>query len=222
MENSFLELISKRHCKRSFLDKAVPKETLEEIFRIAGNAPSSKNTQPWQATVLTGKKQKELSKILCKKFDEGTIEESDFKYLPDPLPKEFLKRARDCGYSLYELKGIERRDVEQRKLHERENYEFFGAPVCIYFHLPKFVKEGSFLDLGFFMQNVMLGLVSAGLGSCPQFSVTKFTKTIKEFLGIKDAILVSGMSVGYIDETEKVNTFIPRRLPVNEYIHWVS
>ena len=78
------------------------------------------------------------------------------------------------------------------------------------------------MDLGFFMQNVMLGLVSAGLGSCPQFSVTKFTKTIKEFLGIKDEILVSGMSVGYVNKTEKVNTFIPKRRSVSEYVRWVG
>ena len=143
MENNFLDLIAARHCKRSFLDKEVSKDVLGKILQVAANAPSSKNTQPWQVTVVSGEKKKELSQILCQKFDEDIVEEPDFKYLPNPMPEEFLERAKDCGYSLYELKGIEKRDVEKRKLHERENYKFFGAPVCIYFHLPHFVKEGS-------------------------------------------------------------------------------
>jgi len=222
VENDILKTIAARHCKRAFLGKEVPRELLEQVLQTASNAPSSKNTQSWQATVLRAPQQKELSKILCEKFDAGIVEKPDYHYLPDPMPEEFMKRARDCGYSLYALKGIERRDVEKRKLHERENYKFFGAPVCIYFHLPSYAKEGSFLDLGFFMQNVMLGLVGVGLGSCPQFSVTKFTQTIKQFLNLKDQILVSGMSVGYIDPNAKVNTFIPKRIPPNEFIHWVE
>ncbi|MGH3922403.1 MAG: hypothetical protein ACRDTT_05965 [Pseudonocardiaceae bacterium] len=38
-------------------------------------------------------------------------------------------------------------------------------------HLPGNAEAGTFLDKGLFLQNVMLGLVSFGLGSYPQYSV---------------------------------------------------
>ena len=42
----------------------------------------------------------------------------------NPLPTEFKDRARECGYTLYQLKGIHREDKEARKAHFRENYTF--------------------------------------------------------------------------------------------------
>jgi nitroreductase len=76
--------------------------------------------------------------------------------------------------------------------------------------------------MGLFMQNVMLGLVEHGLGSCPQFSICSYSQTIKEQLKIYDRTIVCGMSVGYPDESAPVNSFIPNRLPLDQYVTWHS
>lgn len=209
-----------RHCKRDFLPEPVPKALLVDILTAAAHAPSSKNTQPWQVSVLLGASVPALSARLCALFDADTPQQADYAYLPTPWPPDFLERARACGYGLFQLKGIDRRDREARRVHDRENFTFFGAPAYLIFHLPEHAERGSFLDLGFFMQNIMLGLVSRGLASCPQFSVAGYPDAIREFLGLSERWIVSGLAVGYPDLQAKVNGYIPERLSLNEFVSW--
>ena len=77
------------------------------------------------------------------------------------------------------------------------------------------------MDLGMFMQNVMLGLVAHGLGSCPQFSVAGYAEVVRGSLGLDaDRWVVAGMSVGWPDGSAAVNTFVPERLALGEFVEW--
>lgn len=217
------EAIQARHCKRFFLSKAVPKAILEKVLLAAGNAASGKNSQPWEVAVIHGAATEKLRGLLLEKAKKGEEDGADYLYSIEPSPAEFSQRARKLGLDLFALKGIERGDKEKRNEHWLENYRFFGAPVVMIFHLPKGAERGNFLDIGQFLQNVMLGLVAEGLGSCPQASLCTFSKTIKEFAYIPlERILVCGLSVGYVDEEAKVNTFVPERLPLGEYVQWIG
>ncbi|RAP34687.1 nitroreductase [Candidatus Marinamargulisbacteria bacterium SCGC AG-439-L15] len=221
MKPEILRGIKERHCKRAFLNKPVPKDTINDILQIAGNAASSKNSQPWQVAIITGKTKDTLSKKMCEQFDKGASDTPDYTYMTDPTPPHFKDRARDCGYRLFELKGIDKNDHNKRKAHFRENYTFFGAPVALIFHLHPKAEPGNFLDIGLFMQNVMLGCIAYDLGSCPQFSITSYTNTIKSLLTInKERIIVCGMAIGYPDPKAKVNSFIPPRLTIENYSKW--
>ena len=164
-----------------------------------------------------------LRDLLLKKHDAGDFDGLDYTYTLDPEPDTFKARARDCGYKLFELKGIGRDDVAARKAHGRLNWEFFGAPVVLFFFLPAGAERGNFLDMGQFLQNVMLGLVSEGLGSCPQVSVAAHGKTIREHLGLSDELwLVCGLSVGVPDTQALINTYVPTRLPLDHYFKWAK
>lgn len=224
MDNSqqFLELIRSRHSKRAYLNQPVPRELLERVLTVAAEAPSSKNTQPWGVAVLSGSAREQLSALLCAKFDRGESESPDYLYHPEPLSAEFMQRARECGYGLFQVKGIDRHDRTQRRAHNRENFSFFGAPVQMIFHLPADAERGNFLDLGFFMQNVMLGLLACGVASCPQFSLTSYSATIREFLGLEGRMIVSGLAVGFADPQARVNSYIPPRLPLEQYVRWYT
>ncbi|MGC6367792.1 MAG: nitroreductase [Candidatus Marinamargulisbacteria bacterium] len=213
-------VIVDRHCKRAFLNTPISKSILENVLGNASHAASSKNTQPWEVSIITNKTKDQLVKIMCEKFDKNEFEDPDYDYSMDPLPDEFKARARACGYELYKLKGIDRDDKAARLAHFRENYTFFDAPVAMIFHLPMGSERGNFLDMGLFMQNVMLGLVVEGLGSCPQFSICSYSDTIRQVLGLNNRMIVCGMAVGIPDESAKVNTFIPDRLSVNKYTQW--
>ena len=116
--------IINRHCKRAYKKTPVKKTLINSILLNAGNAASSKNSQPWQVAVITGDTQKQLIKAMCDQFDQGIFESPDYAYMTDPMPEVFKQRARDCGYSLYELKGIARDDKDKRHAHFRENYIF--------------------------------------------------------------------------------------------------
>lgn len=53
--NQVMENIFSRRSVRSYLDKAVPKEALDEIIRAGNAAPSGANTQDWRFVVIRDK-----------------------------------------------------------------------------------------------------------------------------------------------------------------------
>ena len=122
---------------------------------------------------------------------------------------------------LLTFKGIARDDAEGRHQHRRDNFLFYGAPVELIFHLPAAAAAGTFLDLGFFMQNVILGLESYGLASCPQYSVASYSDIVRHHLGLgTDRTIVSGLAVGYPDPTSRLNTFVPDRAATETFKQW--
>ena len=47
-----LKAMEERRSSRAFLDKPVDREVLEKLFRLATQAPSAINLQPWEITVV--------------------------------------------------------------------------------------------------------------------------------------------------------------------------
>jgi nitroreductase len=222
-ENEVFKTIATRHCKRAFIKKEIDKNTILKILDISRNAASSKNTQPWQVYAVSGEKLSSLTNIMTEKFDNNIFDEPDYQYSPHPLSETHLERARNCGFSLFKLKNIERKDIEKRKAHDRENFECFGAPLLLLMILDNDSLNGTFLDIGLYLQNIMLASTSLGLGSCPQYSLTSYSKTIKKELSIpEDKILVCGLCLGYPDENAVVNSFIPDRIPVEKFTTWLD
>lgn len=216
-----IALARARHSKRAFLTTPVPRPLLEEILECAAHAPSSRNTQPWKVAVLTGESKAALSRRLCDEYDRGVPMTADFLNNPARLEGVFAERARAVGAATLAVKGIDRGDEAARRAHIRENFEFFNAPVEMIFHLSGDAVPGSFLALGCFLQNVMLGLTAAGLGSCPQYSVAGYGATIREYLGLPSGqIVVCGLAVGWVDPAAPINTLVPERAPLEEYMSW--
>jgi nitroreductase len=217
----FLSVITRRHCKRAFLDRPVSREVLEHVLTAAGHAPSPRNTQFWQVAVLMGEARAELSRRLCAALDSGGQYEHDYTNRPSPMGTTYEQRAFAWGAEFYGAMGINREDSTARRDVERRNLCFYGAPVGMIFHLPRNAVEGTFLEMGFFLQNVMLGLVSSGLGSCPQYSVARYADILREFLGLgTDRLVVCSLSVGHVDEAAPINRFYPRRAALSEYTQW--
>jgi nitroreductase len=217
------EGVSCRHCKRAFTSQTVPTSILERSLQIAAQSPSSKNTQPWQVAVVRGDTKAALVRAMCAKFDDRIVEAPDYVYTMTPMPSDFSKRARDCGHALYALKGIDREDTAAREAHLRENYTFFGAPVALICHMPAQSERGTFLDMGCFIQSLMVTLVEAGLGCCPQYSICSYSDTIRQIVGLgSDRWIACGIAVGYPDETAVVNTFVPNRLPLTAFTQWLN
>jgi nitroreductase len=220
--DGFAAILEARHSKRSFVDKAVPMRTLELVLRTAAaGAPSSRNGQPWQVEVLFGDRRDELARALGEQFDRGVPAHPDYAGRPARQGPEAEARAREAGAGVLRAKGVERADKEARRRHLRDNLAFYGAPVELVLHLPSDAEPGQFLELGLFLQSVMLGLVAHGLGSCPQVSVAGYPDTIRAVLGLgADRLIVCGLAVGYPDETAEVNRFHPRRARLSEYVRW--
>lgn len=221
MDETFLSVITARHCKRAFLDRPVPREILERVLSAAGHAPSPRNTQFWQTAVVTGEARVELSRRLRHAADSAQQYEHDYANRPVPMGPSAEQRAFAWGAGYYGALGIARDDKAGRREVERRNLRFYDAPVAMVFHLPSVAVAGTFLEMGFFMQNVMLGLVAAGLGSCPQYSVARYADVLRDSLGLGgDRLVVSTLCAGYVDESAPVNDFHPERIPLAEYVQW--
>jgi nitroreductase len=217
---TFESVVGRRHCKRAFLVKQVPRELLENVLRAAAHAPSTRNGQPWQVAVVSGQRKDALARRLCAEFDSGVKPRPDFEYRSSSTDATIDARAREASVGVLLAKGYET-DRAARRAHQRDNLGFYGAPVEMIFHLPADAMRGQFLELGFFLQNVMLCLVACGLGSCPQFSVAGYPDAIRAELGLgADRLVVCGLAVGYPDESVPVNSFQPGRADLADYVQW--
>jgi len=74
------------------------------------------------------------------------------------------------------------------------------------------------VDLGMFMQTVMLLAREAGLYTCAQEAWTNWHKTVGEFLGLPpERMLFAGLALGYRDESHPVNRLRTDRAALEEF-----
>ncbi|MCX6956577.1 MAG: nitroreductase family protein, partial [Verrucomicrobia bacterium] len=136
----------------------------------------------------------------------------------------WLARARSVGFGIFKHKGIGREEVDKRRAHDRENFQFFGAPHVFFLgtQLSSY-SYGTFLDCGFLLDNLMLGLVSLGYGSCPQYSAVAYPDVLRKHLpGTEDTLFIAGLSFGRPKPDSHVNTFQPDREPVDGWFKVVG
>jgi nitroreductase len=203
-------VIRERRSIRAFLPTPVPRETILEILDVAARAPSGTNTQPWQAVVVTGAKKEALSKELVETAlnpNRDSEHSQEYGYYPDKWIAPYIDRRRKVGYDLYGLLGIAKGERERMALQFARNYSFFGAPVGLFFTIDRVMGQGSWLDYGMFLQNVMIAAKARGLDTCPQAAFCKYHRIIARHLEIpSERMLVCGMALGYEDPSKIENT----------------
>jgi nitroreductase len=218
--SGFVSVLNARHAKRAFLDRPVARDTLERVLRAAATAPSTRNGQPWQVAVVSGASKDALAKRLQAEFDSGVGQRPDYPNRPVHLDEAIEARARAANTGVLVARGYPT-DRAGRRAHLRDNLGFYGAPTEMIFHLPADSPAGLFLEMGFFLQNVMLALVACGLGSCPQFSVAGYADAIRDELRLgADRLIVCGLAVGYPDAEVAVNHFHPERAELADFVQF--
>jgi nitroreductase len=222
--------IESRFSARAFLPKPVPRELLQDILRVASRAPSGTNTQPWKVYVLTGASRDALVAKVCAAHDALAADPSladqyreEYDYYPSKWVSPYIDRRRENGWSLYGLLGIGKGDKEKMHAQHQRNFRFFDAPVGLMFTIDRVMGRGSLMDYGMFLQNIMLSARARGLHTCPQAAWNGFAKIILPHIGAgPDEMMVCGMSLGYADESDKVNTFHTPRVATEDFTHWLS
>ena len=207
-----------RQSVRAFLPTPVPRAMVEEILAIAARAPSGTNTQPWNVTVLTGAARARLSAAIVNVYDDAESRRQhaeEYAYYPTQWIEPYLGRRRKIGWDLYGLLGIGKTDKERMHAQHGRNYVFFDAPVGMIFTIDRIMEQGSWLDYGMFLENIMVAARARGLDTCPQAAFTQFHRVIKEELDLPDnEMVVCGMSLGYADMSRIENTLVTEREPV--------
>lgn len=216
-----IDAITQRHSVRAYLDRPVPAERIRAILDAARHAPSGVNTQPWNVAVVTGETKRRLGEALIAAREAGQAENPDYPYYPDAWRDPWAARRKACGLALYRALGIGRGDAEGRKAAWYRNYRFFDAPVGLIFHMDRGFRTGSFLDMGMFMENVMLAALEHDLGTCPQASLAEYPDIVRDVLGLPaEQMIVCGMALGHPDPDAPVNRYRLEREPVDAFTTW--
>ena len=215
-----------RRSLRAFLPTPVPRATIETILAIASRAPSGTNTQPWKVYVLTGAAKTGLSLKISAAYDdpeERARHSEEYAYYPTEWKTPFIERRRKVGWDLYGLLDIAKTDKARMHAQHRRNYEFFGAPVGLIFTIDRVMRQGSWLDYGMFLENIMVAARGRGLDTCPQAAFTQFHRIIAEHVGASaDEQGVCGMSLGHADPDAIENTLVTEREPVAAFARFLE
>ncbi len=222
--------ITSRMSARAFTQQEVSRELITEILQVASRAPSGTNTQPWKVYVLQGATRDALVDKVCAAHESIRTNpeaaqqyQEKYDYYPAKWVSPYIDRRRENGWSLYGLLGIGKADKDRMHEQQQRNFKFFDAPVGLMFTIDPIMGRGSLLDYGMFIQNIMIAARARGLHTCPQAAWNGFHSIILPHIGAGEGeMMVCGMSLGYADEADKVNTLVTPRVPVNEFTHWVD
>ena len=218
--------ITTRQSIRAFLAEGVERATIEEILQVAARAPSGTNTQPWRVTVLMGSARQRLSDAILKVHNDPEQRKhhtEEYAYYPTKWIEPYLSRRRKIGWDLYGLLGIGREDKAQMHAQHGRNYVFFDAPVGLIFTIDRILEQGSWLDFGMFLQNVMIAARARGLDTCPQAAFMQFHRVIARELNLADGeMVVCGMALGYADMSKIENTLVTERAPVADFARFLE
>ncbi|MEX0644618.1 MAG: nitroreductase [Parvularculaceae bacterium] len=208
---------------RAFLDKPVAEEIVREILDAAKYAPSGGNLQPWRVHVVIGAGRDRLVETVKKALAENPLaSEAELNVYPPSLWEPFRTRRYAVGEQLYELLGIPREDKAARLMQLAKNFEFFGAPVGLFFSLDRRFDKPQWAHLGMFMLGVALAAVERGLATCMQEAWQLRAKTVSQFLGIAETEqLYCGMGLGYPDRVAAVNRLRSERAALDEFVAFV-
>jgi len=214
--------IRQRISVRQFLATPVSESQVRDLLDTARWAPSGGNLQPWKVIAVAGAERAAVIDLargeLARSADGVPPEQGSDPVYPPKLWEPYRSRRFQVGEDMYALMGIARDDRAARLAHVARNFEFFGAPVGLFFVIDKRMGRGQWAHLGMFMQTLALAALDMGLGTCMQ----EFWGTIRESLhrhfGLADTDLIyCGMSLGYADPQAPVNRLRSARAAVDEF-----
>lgn len=215
-------LMSRITC-RAYLDKAVPEDVLKRIFKAAQRSPSGGNLQPWNVHVLTGGKLKAFVGDVMGKAMSMRVEKETHPAYPSPLWEPHRSWRYKLGEDMYALLGIEKDDKPARIMQVAENFKFFGAPVGVVITTDKRMNAPQYMDIGIYLQSLMLLAREEGLHTAPQGAWRNWPDTARDHLDFPDEqeVLV-GLSLGYGDADAPVNDLYSDRAALADLVHFYS
>lgn len=217
----FADALRARKSVRAFRADPVPREVVEAILEDAARSPSGTNIQPWKVHVVMGEARARLEREVLA-YREANPEDDKAEFLHRGKRKEpYITRMRTLGKAMYGLIGIPKGDEAAGWEQWGRNYKFFDAPVGLIVTIDKDLGSMSYIDLGIFLQSLMLSATSRGLSTCAQGAWNQFWSATRRVLEVPDdEYIVCGVSLGYEDTSATVNTLVSEREPVAAFTTW--
>lgn len=219
---SLAEALRNRRSVRGFQDKPVPQAVLDEVFSLAQLAPSNCNIQPWRVLVASGATRDTLRERMVANATQGKAIQPDFEHLPS-FEGVYRQRQVDCAVELYNNMGIARDDKAGRLRATLRNFELFDAPHVAFIGMDRRFGVTVALDVGMYIQSLMLVMTAFGIGSCAQGSMRYYPGDVREVFGEPDdTAILCGISFGYEDAAVDANRTRVGRAPLGESVTFLG
>ncbi len=204
-EMTLEQAIAARRSVRGFLNKPVPPEVLRKVFELAQRAPSNCNIQPWRVFVASGATRDRLRDAMIEGVKKGIPPNPDYDY-PAKFEQPYRAHQVDCAVALYSEMGIARDDPQGRMRAMLRNFELFDAPHAAFIGMHKIFREPVALDVGIYLQTLMLAMTAHGIGCCPQGSLRYYPDLVRREFGVGEEIrILVGLSFGFEDPSVPAN-----------------
>jgi len=198
---------------RAFKPDSLPEALVREILDVARYAPSGGNLQPWKVIAVAGA-ERDAVVALARANLPG--DEGEKLVYPPNLWEPYRTRRYKLGEDMYALLGIPRENKPGRLMHLAQNFEFFGAPVGLFFIIDNRMGHGQWAHLGMFMQSVALAAIERGVSSCMQEAWARMRAPLHRHFALDEHDMIyCGMALGYAAEAP-VNTLRSDRAGVEE------
>ncbi|HEY2145103.1 MAG TPA: nitroreductase [Steroidobacteraceae bacterium] len=214
------DAICTRHSCRAFTQQTVDAATVRALLQVARFAPSGGNLQPWIVHVLSGESLARFRSFLAPQLMAMPMGgAAEYPVYPPDLKEPYRSRRRKCGEDLYSLVGVARDDRAGKLRQFAGNYDFFGAPVGMFFFVDRCMGSAQWSDIGMFIQNIMLLAREQGLDTCPQEAWAVWHQQVGEFLGVGPSLMLfCGLALGYADTQAPINRLRTEREAVDAFV----
>ena len=216
--------LRRRKSCRAFLSRTVDRKLLRTIIEQASRSPSNGNLQPWQLFVLTGDALASLKAntrdAIAQNQPMPTLE---YAVYPKPLKTEFDARRFAIGEDIYRALGIAREDKAGRRAQFGKNALMFNAPVGVFAYIDRSLSYGQWMDLGMFLQSIMLLCEDHGLASCAQGYWTFFHDNVRAATSAPDDLMLAcGLAIGFEDNEAPINRVYSARVSIDEFATFID
>ncbi|HVT34589.1 MAG TPA: nitroreductase [Nevskiaceae bacterium] len=212
------EALQRRTSIRAFLPTPVADATVREILDVARYAPSGGNLQPWKVVVVSGTARDAVVALAKNYPGMFPAEDAERPVYPPNLWEPYRSRRYQVGEDMYALLGIARDNKPARLKHVARNFEFFGAPVGVFYVIDERMGHGQWAHLGMYMQSVALAATERGLGTCFQEFWGTLRATLKKHFALPEHDMIyCGMALGHADPAAPVNRLRSARAPLEEF-----
>jgi nitroreductase len=207
-----------RRSIRAFLDTPPPADLLATAIRIAALTPSSGNLQPWRVHVLAGQPLAELKLKMAALTTAPPTTPPQYSVYPSVLSDKHRTRLNDLVQGIFALEGVAPDRPAQAAAWSRKHFQFFGAPVGLFLFIEPDMGACQWLDIGAYLQSLMLLLTEQGLATCAEAAWSLWWPHVTEHLGVADgSVLVCGLAVGYPDPAAPINGLTASRAPLEDF-----
>ncbi|MEM8540796.1 MAG: nitroreductase [Pseudomonadota bacterium] len=215
-------LVRERRSVRAYLSRPVDKQTILQILDLARQTASGGNMQPWQVHVLHSETIAKLHHEISDEVEKnGFGSDGDYQYYPTASVEPYDERIKQSGLDLYSSLSIGPRDTARKRQQKLRNFEFYGAPVGLLITMDRKLAQGSWIDIGLFLNMLTLAISDAGLACCTQASFSSYGDIIRRTLKLSsDSLIICGVALGYEDKTDPINALPRRRKALEDFVEF--